>query len=174
MSLLDEATMTVCLDTLEIDGRVDGVDRQALIGGAEGDLLVEYQGHPFDREVGVRSGIAVETTVLPTLRKAIVVVPVEPAQMVVDVDLTAWSVIVGAGESTTVASATEALAVDLPGKATVVTLAHSTCAVTSPAICATHGVDVVDDDVVEMAPVSGIGATLMYAVPNRVAFADSP
>src|SRR5882672_8989486 len=71
------------------------------------------------------------TTVVPTWRNSIVVVPVEPAQVVVDIDLMVRIVMVGTPLiPTTVVSATDALAVDLPGKATVVTLAHRTCAVT--------------------------------------------
>jgi len=44
-----------------------------------------------------------------------VVVPLDPAQVVVDVDLATLSVIVGMPAIAVVASATEALAVDLPG-----------------------------------------------------------
>ena len=89
-----------------------------------------------------------------------VVVPVEPAQVVVDVDRTALSVTAGIVGMPTVASAREAVAVELAGEPTVVTLAHSTWAPTSPVRVARHGVVVVDDDDVEMAPVSGVGATL--------------
>jgi hypothetical protein len=95
---------------------VDGVDGQGLVGDAEGDLLVEYQGTLSTVRWVFGATLVVFNAVLPTLRKAIVVVPVEPPQVVVDVDLTAWSVIVGAGASITVASATEALAVYFPGE----------------------------------------------------------
>src|ERR1700737_1411129 len=74
-----------------------------------------------------------------------------------------------------VASATDALAVDLAGKSTVVTLAHSTCAVTGPLSVATQGVVVLDDDVVEMNPVSGVGGTLTSTCgASSVALALSP
>src|SRR5258708_6525313 len=99
------------------------------------------------------------TTVPPTWRNAIVVLPVEPAQVVVDVDSTAPILMVGMARIPVVTSATDAWAVDLPGKATVVTLAHRTCAPTSPESVATHGVVVVDEEVVEMGPVSGVGLT---------------
>src|SRR5882672_10425613 len=74
------------------------------------------------------------TTVLPTWRKSMVVVPADPPQVVVDVDL--------------------------PGNPTVVTLAQRTSSLTRPLSVATHGVDVVEEEVVEMKPVSGIGCTL--------------
>ena len=86
-----------------------------------------------------------------------VVVPVEPAQVVVEEDWMRVAVTVGMARMATVASATDAVAVDRAGKVTVVTLAHSAWALTAPLSAATHGVDVVDDDVVETKPVSGVG-----------------
>src|ERR1700716_4010571 len=64
------------------------------------------------------------TTVLPTWRKSMVVAPADPPHVVVDVDLTARMVMVGMPTIPTLASATEALVVDLPGNPTVVTLAQ--------------------------------------------------
>ena len=76
------------------------------------------------------------------------------------------------GSVPTVASVTEALDVELPGKPTVVTLAQRPLAVARPvarpASFATHGVDVVDDEVVEMKPVSGGGRRTMSGVPRNV------
>jgi hypothetical protein len=71
-----------------------------------------------------------------------------------------------------VASVTEALDVELPGNPTVVTLAQRPLAVAraaaAPASLATHGVDVVDEDVVETKPVSGVGPRMTSGVPRKV------
>ena len=84
-------------------------------------------------------------------------------------------VMVGMPTIPTLTSATEALAVDLPGNPTVVTLAQRTSALTRPLSVATHGVDVVEEEVVEMKPVSGVGCTFTSTVPRTaVASADSP
>src|SRR5205807_4275147 len=92
------------------------------------------------------------TTLLPIARKSMVVPPVDPPHVDVDVDVTARRVILGSVP--TVTSVTEALDVEVPGNPTVVTLAQRPPAVARPvarpASSATHGVDVVDDDVVEM------------------------
>src|SRR4030081_3477071 len=120
MSLLDEATMTSVLARFgALTVRWIALTVRPLSGVLKGICSLSTRATPSTVRWVFGATLVVETTVLPTLRKAMVVVPVEPARVVVDVDLTAWSVIVGAGESTTVASATEALAIDLPGKATV-------------------------------------------------------
>src|ERR1700730_2631233 len=72
------------------------------------------------------------------------------------------------------ASASEALAVDLPGNPSVVTLAQRTLALSRSPSFATHGVDVLDEEVVEMAPVSGVGLTLPSLPRTDVTVADSP
>jgi hypothetical protein len=101
------------------------------------------------------------------------VLPTDPVHVVVDVDETAPTVIVGTIAIGRVAAATDAVAVD-PDPATVVTLAQRTCAVTTAFSVFTHGVEVVEDDVVETAPVSGVGAMLMIGIPSSVAVAVRP
>ena len=87
--------------------------------------------------------------------------------------LFAWESIVGQGSASVpkIASVSEALDVDRPGNPTVVTLAQRPLAVAGPlaepASVATHGVDVVDEDVVEMRPVSGVGPMMMSGGPRR-------
>src|SRR2546423_3664486 len=81
---------------------------------------------------------------------------------------------VGTPAIAVVTSATEALAVDLPGKPTVVTLAHRTWAPTMPVSVATHGVVVVDEDVVTISPVSGVGPTVIRPPPSKVTLALRP
>jgi hypothetical protein len=74
----------------------------------------------------------------------------------------------------TVTSASEALAVDLAGDASVVTLAQRTLALRRSPSFVTHGVDVLDEEVVETEPVSGVGFTSMNLLRNDVTEADSP
>ena len=87
-----------------------------------------------------------------------------------DADVAARTLILGSVP--TVTSVTEALDVEVPGNPTVVTLAQRPPAVARPvarpASSATHGVDVVDDDVVDMKPVSGVGPRTMSGVPRKV------
>src|SRR5260370_42113314 len=115
------------------------------------------------------------TTLLPIARKSMEVMPVDPPQADVDVDVTPRRVILGRVPK--VASVTEALDVELPGNPTVVTLAQRPLAVARPVgrpvSFATHGVDVLDEDVVEIKPVSGVGPRRMSGVPrNAVTLAD--
>ena len=92
------------------------------------------------------------TTLLPIARKSMAVMPVDPPQADVDVDVTPRRVIVGRVPK--VVSVTEALDVELPGNPTVATLAQRPPAVARPVArpvrFATHGVDVLDEDDVEM------------------------
>jgi hypothetical protein len=74
----------------------------------------------------------------------------------------------------TVTSVSEALAVDLAGNPSVVTLAQRTFALSTSPSLATHGVDVLDEEVVETDPVSGVGFTLLSLLSNDVTEADSP
>src|SRR5256885_14570548 len=131
MSLSDEATMTlVWARPTALTVTWTALTVRPLSGPATGICSLSTSETTPTVTWVFGATLVVETTVLPTWRKAIVVVPVDPPQVVVDVDWTALSVIVGIAGIATVASATDALAVDLPGKATVVTLAHSTCALT--------------------------------------------
>src|SRR5260370_36436577 len=118
---------------------------------------------------------AESTTLLPIARKSMVVMPVDPPQADVDVDVTPLRVILRRVPK--VASVTEALDVELPGNPTVVTLAQRPLAVATPVgkpvSFATHGVDVLVEDVVEMKPVSGVGPRAMSGVPrNAVTVAE--
>ena len=54
------------------------------------------------------------------------------------------------------------------------TLAHRTWAPTMPVSVATHGVVVVDEEVVEMLPVSGVGPTVSRPPPSNVTLALTP
>lgn len=105
------------------------------------------------------------TTVDPTLSEAMVTEPVEPAQVVVDVDCTAPMVMVGIVARWTLTLPTDAVPTDMPGQAVVVTPAHSAVALTRPGRLATHGVFVADDEVVETGPVSGEGGMLTIGFP---------
>src|SRR4029077_11480823 len=115
------------------------------------------------------------TAWLPIARKSMVVSPVDPSQVDVDVDVAARTLILGSVPK--VASVTDALDIELPGNPTVVTLAQRPVAVARPAASpvsfATHGVDVVDEDVVETKPVSGVGPRMTSGVlRNAVTLAD--
>src|ERR1700742_5268044 len=100
-----------------------------------------------------------------------VVVPDEPPHVVVDDDWIALIVITGNPGIPTVVSSSDALATDLPGNDVVLTFAHNACPDTSPPSVATHGTDVDEVDVVEIAPVSGTGPSVSSGAPSRVACA---
>jgi hypothetical protein len=108
------------------------------------------------------TGVGDEITgVPPTLSEAIVVLPLDPAQVVVDDDCAAPRSTVGTMARPRCVEATDAEAVDVGGPRVVVTLAHRTWADMALAALtlATHGVVVDEADVVATWPVSGIGET---------------
>src|SRR4051794_18480284 len=109
----------------------------------------------------------------PTFRKAIVVVPFEPAQPVVEVAWTPRTVTTGNPGIVTAASPRLAVAADWAGDCVVVTEAQMPWALTSPDTPGAHGADVADVFVVEMAPVSGV-RRVATGTPGTVRVAPTP
>jgi len=118
-------------------------------------------------------GLAITTT-LPTLRYAMVALPVSAAQVLADCDCTAPTLITGTPARPILVLSTDAWATDTAGPCDVVTLAHRLPELIRPESVSTHGGATVSAAVVAIEPVSGVGLMFSSCRPRAEALADSP
>src|SRR5260370_1504457 len=112
-------------------------------------------------------GLATLIGTPPIVIEEMLTLPDEPAQVVRDEALTCWMLITGSSRSPMRTSCSLAVAVEVPGATDVTTLAHRSCALTTPLILSTHGGATVVAPAVATSPVSGRGPTVTRPPADR-------